>query len=358
MLLMLACCSGCGGGEVDSRPPAGSLLLARISQAVVAPEAPRFLEASPSALLLRRARLAEALSQRHGPSTSSAMLDWSRALLRRLDPVWGGLLAWMPDRLAEVPAATTLLDQALALDVFAGAWALSREAQFRRAFERVDEYIQDQLRRRSAPDDRSAAAALGYRALRESRPEQLPARFSVADYWQLRSEHDRRQLGVPALSGPATAADLATLALSYLRAARAFDSDNYRAEAVLIAGALASAAPLPLCEGGAAVLWLWHQLARSGAGAQRWQDAQQAALDAVDPGHEGPVSCGTAIATARANALLAVRAHGQQRPSAHLLAAAIRSLPPAPETAETLAVLAHALATLESQAPKQATGAS
>lgn len=356
MLLVLACFSGCGVGDAGSPLAAGTSLMPRISQAVIAPKDPQRLAASPSAELLRRAHLAEALGQRNVPPTSRAMLDWSRLLLERLDPVWGGVLAWTPERLAQAPAAMTLLDQALALDLFAGAWALSREQQFRTAFDRVDEYVQDQLRRRGASSDKVTAAALGYRAMRESQPRQLPARFSVADYWQLRSEHDRRQLGIPALSGPATAADLATLALSYLRAAQVFGSDTYRAEAMLIAGALASAAVPPLCEGGAAILWLWHQLARSGPGSERWHDAQHAVFDAADSDQEAPVSCDTAIATARANALLAARAHGQQRPSADLVQAAVRSLPPAPETAETLAVLAPVLATLEPQAPTEPTG--
>lgn len=347
VLLVLACVGACGGGEPASPTSLGRaaepLPMARILSALAPPDDADGLDARATLELLRRAGLAGGLDQ---PQGRAALLSWSRVLLQRLDPVWGGLLAWTPQRLAPAPAATTLLDQALALQVFARAWTLSQERQFRTAFERVDEYIQDQLRRPEPSGAGVALDQLGYRAMRRSRPAALPARFTVADYWQLRSAHDRRQLGMPELAGTATVEALATLAISYLHAAAAFGSDNYRAEAALIARALAEPAAPPLCEGGALALWLWHQLAQVDADSGVWLELQRAALDPAQVSAPATVRCAAPMATTRANALLAARAQHRGRPMAHLLMAAVRQLPAPPESTQSLAALTDLLASI------------
>ncbi len=152
-------------------------------------------------------------------------------LFDHIDPVWRGVLeqpaAKLPAATEELGFATRIETQSAALQVFAVAYWLTREKRFRTAFAGVDGYLQDWLR--GSDGEFAAGQAL--------QPALLRRPFTAADYWQLRREHDRRQLGLPAARGSASAQALAELGLSYLVAADAFKDDVYMVEAAHLAEA-------------------------------------------------------------------------------------------------------------------------
>ncbi|MEM1230345.1 MAG: hypothetical protein AAGI15_07410 [Pseudomonadota bacterium] len=213
--------------------------------------------------LLQRAAL---LLQMPSGSTTGA-LEAVQDLFERLDPVWGGLLTTDTDQLDRRTDAALLQEQALALVVFEHAYQRSGEQRFRNAFDQVDAFVQDRLR-----SGQGNAAALGYAHALRAAPDRLPGHVSVARYWQLRRSHERRELGLPALAGEATAVDLAALGRAYLVRAQVSDGRRYRDEALRLATALAKPSwQLTPCEALAPTLVLWQMLESGLETSPAWQ---------------------------------------------------------------------------------------
>jgi len=146
----------------------------------------------------------------------------ARRWLQLLDPVWGGVYRQRPSPGSSGIAGAydkLLRDQAGAMEIFAGAYQDTREQHYLRGIERLDEYLLAWL---ALPD------GLFYAGQGGDLPG-LPERIGVSGYWALRTEHERRQFGLPPVFESIPAQANAAVALAYLRAHGVTGETNYQA---------------------------------------------------------------------------------------------------------------------------------
>lgn len=157
--------------------------------------------------------------------------------LKLLDPVWGGVFQAYFERTDANGKIThgvipekRIAGQAQAMGVFAFAYQLTGETRFRNAIGMIDDYLQSWL---------SSGKGTFYTS-QEDEPLNLPVRISARQYWNLRSDHERRQFGIPPIDHGIYTDKNAEVILAYLKAYEATAEPNFlavanRAARVLIA---------------------------------------------------------------------------------------------------------------------------
>ncbi|MGI9326128.1 MAG: hypothetical protein ACR2PZ_12970 [Pseudomonadales bacterium] len=227
LAVLLALLGGCNPQPVSLQRLIDQLSTQTAQAQLSLPSEPTQPESGAQAL----AAWALLLAQEDQKRLAEQIAERAALLFEHVDPVWRGVLEQPAAQLQPVPDelgfATRIETQSAAMQVFAIAYWLTGEKRFRTAFAGVDGYLQDWLRG-------SGGAFAAGQALQ---PPSLRRPFTAADYWQLRREHDRRQLGLPAVQGSASAQALAALGLSYLVAADAFEDEIYLVEAERLAEA-------------------------------------------------------------------------------------------------------------------------
>ena len=163
--------------------------------------------------------------------------------LKLLDPVWGGVFQAYFERTDAngkvshgVIPEKRIAGQAQAMGVFASAYQLTGEGRFRNAIDMIDDYLQSWL---------SSGEGTFYTS-QEDEPLNLPARITARQYWDLRSDHERRQFGIPPIDHGIYTDKNAEIILGYLKAFEATSEPNFlavasRAARVLIAERLTDA---------------------------------------------------------------------------------------------------------------------
>lgn len=185
------------------------------------------------------------------PELAASLDRLGEGWLQLLDPVWGGVYARTPQfEIAEtLPGKTPgsvvasadsdyekrLSDQAGALQVFTAAYTKTREARYLGAIERTDTYLLEWLA------DGQGLFFAGQRFAADPAAVLIAGRSGAAAYWQLTSEHQRRQFGLPVRAPEKPLRANAALATAYLMAARVTADPNHIALARRIAARLPAA---------------------------------------------------------------------------------------------------------------------
>ena len=190
-------------------------------------------------LLLEHAMIRE--GEPRSPPAVARVQVLAQRWLSLLDPVWSGVYRRALSDSSRNSAGTyrkRLMDQAGAMQLFSDAYRLTREQRYLRAIERIDGYLLEWL---ATPDGR-------FRGGQSGRPPALAERLGVGDYWALRTAHERRLFGLPAIDDAIPADANAELAIAYLHAYRVAGESNYRAIAVRLIDTLRAQRPTaPRC---------------------------------------------------------------------------------------------------------------
>ncbi|MCZ6616628.1 MAG: DUF255 domain-containing protein [Gammaproteobacteria bacterium] len=147
-------------------------------------------------------------------------LQTANGYLKLLDPVWGGVFqAYFvgSGRPLTVIPEKRISGQAHGMMVFAEAYQLTGDVRYLNGIKKVDAYLQDWM---AAPDG-------SYFTSQEDAAPNLTGRIGTKEYWAFRTDHERRQFGIPPIDHAVYTDKNAEVIRAYVRAFEATGDMNY-----------------------------------------------------------------------------------------------------------------------------------
>jgi len=151
------------------------------------------------------------------PLARKRALQTAEAMMKRMDPVWGGFYAAGYDGWTRAIPEKRSGAQATAMLTFATAYQLTKDKRFLKAAFEIDRYLKDWMLAKDGT----------FYTSQEDQAPNLPKNMTPIDYFNLKSDKQRRQYGVPPIDH-AIYTDLnAKLITAYTRLYLASGNDKF-----------------------------------------------------------------------------------------------------------------------------------